>query len=86
MVGKANRPRATPMNKILNKQVIKPESHELDEEGKKVLSMLTALEDEDSLNNWEMGFVSDVATRFYNGKSLHPNSFKKLEEVYRKYN
>jgi hypothetical protein len=81
MAGRRNRP-----NAILNKQVVKPDTTKLDSEGKEILAMLTALEDEAQLNNWEMGFVSDIATRFYNGHVLSPGQYNKLKEVYRRYN
>lgn len=59
----------------------------LDDNGKAVLAMLTALEDEDKLNDWEQGFVADMMDRFINQlRPLTPKQFTALENTYRKFN
>lgn len=64
----------------------KSKSPNLSEEDKRIRAMITALEDEQRLNDWELGFVADVAERWENGNKLHPNSVSKLKQVYDKYN
>jgi hypothetical protein len=80
MASKARRPRV----KLEDER---PEAHILDETGKRVLAMLTALEDEQDMNEWEQGFVADMMDRFYKREqSLTQGQFDKLEHIYRKWN
>lgn len=59
----------------------------LSERGKETLIMLTALEDEDKLSEWEVGFVSDVSDWFLlKQRSLTENQFNCLKKVYSKFN
>ena len=59
----------------------------MDDRGKEILAMITALEDEDKLNHWEKDFVSDIRDRFL-GRSLDltQGQYDKLKDVYRKFN
>jgi hypothetical protein len=59
----------------------------LSERGKDTLAMLTALEDEDKLNDWEIGFVSSVSDWFLvEQRELTPNQFDRLKIIYDKFN
>lgn len=53
---------------------------------RKISIMLLALEDEQNLDGWSMGFVASVGTKFDNGGKLTVTQFEKLEEIYRKFN
>ena len=67
-------------------KVASVDSTTLDEEGKRVLAMLTALETEDKLNNWEQTFVASVSDRFIGkGLSLTPKQFDRLAIIYATY-
>jgi hypothetical protein len=59
----------------------------LDEQGKRTLAMLTALEDEDRLSIWEIGFIGSLIDWFIKGeKALTPKQFDTLEKIYQKFN
>jgi|HubBroStandDraft_2_1064218.scaffolds.fasta_scaffold257881_1 hypothetical protein len=59
----------------------------LSERGKDTLAMLTALEDEDRLSDWEQGFVADISDWFLiKQRQLTPNQFEHLKKVYSKFN
>lgn len=63
-----------------------PEAHELSPQGKRILAMLTALENEDPLTPWEIGFVHNMMDWFYNHHDLTPRQFTTLEKIYAKVN
>lgn len=59
----------------------------LSERGKDTLTMLTALEDEDRLNDWEQGFVASISDWFLmTQRELTTNQFDTLKKTYDKYN
>ena len=59
----------------------------IDEEQKvKVAKMFLALEDEQGLNGWEMGFIADVGTKFDSGGKLTITQYEKIESIYQKFN
>lgn len=65
----------------------KLEAHQVDETGKRVIVMLTALENEDQMNEWEKQFVQDMTDRFHTREqALTQSQFDKLESIYRKWN
>jgi hypothetical protein len=72
--------------KTKNKVPVKPDTVTLNDQGKRTLAMLTALEDEAQLTDWEIDFVASVSDWFYKGQSLSPKQFETLEKVYRKFN
>jgi hypothetical protein len=59
----------------------------LSERGKQTLAMLTALEDEDKLSQWEQDFVASVTDK-YLGKAypLSEKQYECLEKIYNKFN
>ncbi len=58
----------------------------LDERGKEILAMITALEDEDKLNAWEQEFVASISDRFLGKcKELTPAQYDRLKIIYRKW-
>lgn len=63
------------------------ETHQVDETGKKIIAMLTALENEDQMSDWERGFVADMIDRFHGKEqTLTQGQYDKLESIYRKWN
>jgi DNA-dependent RNA polymerase auxiliary subunit epsilon len=59
----------------------------LSEQGEKTLAMLTALEDEDNLSQWEITFIESLSDWFLNKeRELTPRQYEVLERVYRKFN
>ena len=59
----------------------------LSERGKATLAMLTALEDEQGLSEWEVGFVADVSDWFLiKQRPLTEKQFEHLKKVYDKFN
>jgi hypothetical protein len=62
------------------------EAHTLTERGKSIQAMLNALETEDGLTPWEIGFVHDQMDWFYRLRDLTPRQFETLEKIYRKFN
>lgn len=63
------------------------EPHMLNERGKEILAMITALEDEDRLSSWEKGFVESISDSFLGKeRDLTPLQYEKLKTIYRKFN
>ena len=58
----------------------------IDETSKKITAMLRALENEDSLSQWEQDFVARVTDRFLDGGTLTQKQYDTLERIYRKTN
>ena len=74
MAGKTNRSNATPV----------AEQEKLFRE---VSTMLTALEDEDRLTDWEKGFLQNVNDRVYRERRPpSPAQMDRLNEIYARYN
>jgi hypothetical protein len=60
---------------------------EMNERGKAITAMLTALETENNLNDWEKGFVADISDWFLiKERTLSPAQYDRLETIYRKFN
>lgn len=59
----------------------------LNERGKKTLAMLSLLEDEDKMSDWEKTFVVDISDRFIGKQwSLTQPQYDCLERIYNKFN
>jgi hypothetical protein len=60
---------------------------EMSERGKKITAMLTALEKEDNLTEWEQGFVNDISDWWLiKERNLSPAQYERLDTIYRKFN
>jgi hypothetical protein len=70
-----------------SKSASKVDSTGLNARGKATLAMLTALEDEAALSEWEIDFIANIADWFISKeRSLSPKQYETLEKIYRKFN